>query len=141
MRFMLNQVELGSNYLPLLLIVLKCARSSFQEKSSGFNKKEDFTSDFKEHLGFEEAPSTKKSKAEQNRARYGRTIGVHCCAPKENQDALARNMAWPPRAKQHGRAPVYSLAVLASTVVLLFKRDFFHSFGTTLDFFQSSFRV
>ena len=48
MRFMLNLVELGSNYPLLLLIVPKRARSSFQEKSLDFDRKEDFTSDFKE---------------------------------------------------------------------------------------------
>jgi len=46
--------------------------SSFQEKSLGFDGKEDFKSDFKEDLRFEEVSSTKNSKAEENRARHGR---------------------------------------------------------------------
>ena len=38
----------------------------------GFNGKEDFKSNVKEDLRFEEAPSTKKNKTEENRARHDR---------------------------------------------------------------------
>ena len=43
---MLNLVELGLNYLPLIHIVPKMR--FLQEKSSGFDGKEEFKSDFKE---------------------------------------------------------------------------------------------
>jgi len=46
--------------------------SFLQEKSSGFDGKEDFTSDFKEDLRFEEVSNTKNSKVEENRARHDR---------------------------------------------------------------------
>jgi len=58
-------------------LCLKYARSSFQEKSSGFDRKEDFTSDFKEDLRFEEALNTKNSKAKENRARHGQATWLH----------------------------------------------------------------
>jgi len=38
----------------------------------GFDGKEDFKSNFKEDKRIEEAPSTKKSKTEENEARHGR---------------------------------------------------------------------
>ena len=61
---------------------LKCAHSSFQEKSSGFDRKEDFTSDFKKDERFEEAPSIKNSRTEENRTTHGRATGVHGRAPQ-----------------------------------------------------------
>jgi len=64
------------------LLCLKCARSSFQEKSSGFERKEDFTSDFKEDLRFEEAPSIKNSRTEENRTTHERATRVHGRAPQ-----------------------------------------------------------
>ena len=45
---MLNLGDLGSNYLPLIHFVPKLRLSSFQEKSLGFDGKEDFKSKFKE---------------------------------------------------------------------------------------------
>ena len=45
---MLNLGDLGSHYLPSIHFVPKLHLSSFQEKSSGFNGKEDFKSKFKE---------------------------------------------------------------------------------------------
>ena len=45
---MLNLGDLGSNYLPSIHFVPKLRSSSFQEKSSGFDGKEDFESKFKE---------------------------------------------------------------------------------------------
>jgi len=45
---MLNLGDLGSNYLPSIHFVPKLHLSSFQEKSSGFDEKEDFKSKFKE---------------------------------------------------------------------------------------------
>ena len=47
-RFMLNLSDLGSNYLPSIHFVPELRLSSFQEKSSGFDGKEDFKSKFKE---------------------------------------------------------------------------------------------
>ena len=47
-RFMLNLGDLGSNYLPSIHFVPKLRLSSFQEKSLGFDGKEDFKSKFKE---------------------------------------------------------------------------------------------
>ena len=63
---MLNLGDLGSNYLPSIHIVPKL------HFVQGFDGKEDFKSDFKEDLRFEEVSSTKNSKAEENRARHGR---------------------------------------------------------------------
>jgi len=45
---MLNLGGLGSNYLPSIHFVPKFRLSSFQEKSSGFDGKEDFKSKIKE---------------------------------------------------------------------------------------------
>jgi len=45
---MLNLGELESNYLPLIYFVPKLRLSSFQEKSSGFDEKEDFKCKIKE---------------------------------------------------------------------------------------------
>ena len=61
---------------------LKCARSLFQEKSSDFDRKEEFTSDFKEDRGFEDVPGIKDSRTEQNRTTHGRATGVHGRAPR-----------------------------------------------------------
>ena len=47
----------------------------FQEKSLGFDRKKDFNNDFKEDQRFEEAPSIKESKVEENSSRHGRTTG------------------------------------------------------------------
>jgi len=72
MHFMLNLVKLGLNYLPLLLIVPKMRSFFISVEIIRFDRKENFTSDFKEDLRFEEVPSIKNSKAEENRARHGR---------------------------------------------------------------------
>jgi len=63
-------------------LCLKCARSLFQEKSSDFDRKEEFTSDFKEDRGFEDVPGIKDSRTEQNRTTHGRATGVHGRAPR-----------------------------------------------------------
>ena len=47
-RFMLNLGDLGSNYLPSIHFVPKLRLSSFQEKLSDFDGKEDFKRKFKE---------------------------------------------------------------------------------------------
>ena len=43
----------------------------------GYDRKEDFKSDFNEYWRFEEAPSIKGSKAEGKSGRYGRAPGLH----------------------------------------------------------------
>jgi len=77
------------------ILCLKCVRSSFQEKSSAFDRKEDFTSDFKEDWRFEEAPSIKGSKVEQNSRRHGRATGVHGRAPEPETSAIGKLDARP----------------------------------------------
>jgi len=66
---MLNLVKLGLNYLPLLLIVPKMRSFFISGEIIRFDRKENFTSDFKEDLRFEEAPSTKNNKTEQKHGR------------------------------------------------------------------------
>ena len=66
---MLNLVELGSNYPLFLLLCLKRACSSFQDKSPDFDRKEDISSDFKKDSSFEEAQGPKQSKTRQKRER------------------------------------------------------------------------
>ena len=56
---------------------LNCALSSFQEKSSGFDEKEDFRSKFKEDQMMEEVSSTKKSKTADNTRETGHARECH----------------------------------------------------------------
>ena len=79
---MLNLGELGSNYLPSIHFVPKLRLSSFQEKLSDFDGKEDFKRKFKEDQRFEEAPSIKNSRTEENRTTHGHAAGVHGRAPQ-----------------------------------------------------------
>jgi len=81
---------------------LKRTRSSFQEKSSDFDRKEDFTSDFKKDWRFEEAPIIKESKAEQNSGQHAQNgrrhrwaIGRTDRAPKTQHGLPAREVARP----------------------------------------------
>ena len=79
---MLNLGELGSNYLPSIHFVPKLRLSSFQKKLSNFDGKEDFKRKFKEDQRFEEAPSIKNSRTEENRTTHGHAAGVHGRAPQ-----------------------------------------------------------
>jgi len=134
---MLNLVELGSNCSFCFLLCLKCTRSSFQEKSSNFDRKKDFTSNFKKDWRFKDAPRIKGSKIEhnsgqhaQNRRRYGRKIGRTDRAPKTHHDRSAREVARPCRAQPCARSRFSTF---------LFRFSF--TFGGLLpNFFQSSFR-
>ena len=53
---MFNLVELWSNHLPLTHFVPKMLLFYFQEKLLGFDRKEDFKSNFKEDKKSNEAP-------------------------------------------------------------------------------------
>jgi len=86
---MLNLVDLGSNYLPLIHFVPKLRLSSFKEKSSGFDGKEDFKSKFKEDERFEEALSIKNSKTAETQDTHGNATGVHGRAPQAEATKLA----------------------------------------------------
>jgi len=48
----------------------------------GFERKEDFKSDFKEDWRSKEAPSIKESKADEDSRRHGRATGLHNRAPE-----------------------------------------------------------
>jgi len=63
-------------------LCLECAPCLVQEKSSGFAKEEEFTSDFKEDLRFDEVPNAMNNDAEDNRRAHGRATGVHDYAPR-----------------------------------------------------------
>ena len=59
----------------------------------GFDRKEDFTSDFKDEWRFEEAPSIKGSKVEENSRRHGRVTGMHGLAPEPDTSTTGKHCA------------------------------------------------
>ena len=78
----------------------------------GFDRKEDFKSDFKEYYRSEEAPSIKESKADENSRRHGR-------APKV-ETPHSRQVEKHGRAWTHGHPCVVArAAVRAGTAMLV----------------------
>jgi len=66
----------------------------FQEKSLGFDRKEDFNNKFKEDWRSEEAPSIKESKAAENSNWHGRATGPHGPAAASPACAVSRFSAY-----------------------------------------------
>ena len=107
---MLNLVELGSNYPLFLLLCLKRACSSFQDKSPDFDRKEDISSGFKKDSRFEEARGsreTKQSKTADNMRKTGEhTEGQKDARPctQTRAQPAGQYLARPGRAGWHDRA-------------------------------------
>ena len=143
---------------------LNCARSLFQEKSSDFDRKQEFTSDFKEDRGFEDVPGIKDI-AERSRTGppHGRATGVHGRAPRaegperhnrtHGRPCLDARPAVRPthgRAWWHGRACVgHGRAGCPVGAVRVFFRCFYSGFASflgalsspLLTLFESIFRI
>ena len=107
---MLNLVELGLSYLPLLLIAPKMCSFFISGEIIMFRQKERLHERFQ---GRFEARGSPEHQEEQNRAKEGK---ARPCTPGKIRQP-ARHMARPPRAKKHGRATVHGQAVLLGMAV------------------------
>ena len=87
---MLNLVELGSNYLPLIHVVPKMRFVFILGEIIGFWWKRGLQMRFQGRLEVRGSPGIKYSKVEENSARHGRATGVHGRVPKAEQAKPAR---------------------------------------------------
>jgi len=166
MRFVLNLIELGSNYLPLLLIVPKMRLFFISGEITRFRQKRRLHELFQWRF---KVRGSSEHQEEQSRAKQGKartcdksaqrcTQGESRCVGQKSGtgtpylEARPCCWAWPGRAGWHDRATVRGLAVLHGTAVpwsgplrvsrfsVFLYTVFLHFWGLFSDFFRADFR-
>jgi len=141
-HFMLNLVDLGSNYLPSIHIVPKFRFVFILGEIIGFRWKRGLQKWFQGRL---ENQGSSKHQEEQNGGKRGKSwprIKAHSRAPRNQHDRPASKVARPGRAGWHDRARGCHVGAAQFRIFSVFLFRFcFIFWDLSLEFFESSFRI